>query len=339
MILYLGNMLSKHGNSVSVIETLAPRLSENIPIKAYSSKKNQLFRLLDMLLAILRYRREIKVVLIDSYSSPRAFTYTLAVALLCRYLNISYIPILHGGDFPNRIQRWDSLCQFVFSNSIINISPSNYLRDAFEHKGFKTALIPNAVEVDKYNFKLRKIIRPRLLWVRAFHQSTYNPQMAIKALQLLTEYAPNACLCMVGPDKDGSLKSCQTMANELGISDKITFTGRLSKAEWTSLSSGYDIFISTTNFDNMPVSVIEAMALGLPVVSTNVGGVPYLIEHEKTGLLVPPNDVEEMVRAITKLISNNALAESLSLAARQKAEQYDWRNIKPQWIEILNGVS
>lgn len=338
MVIYLGNMLSKHGGSVSVIETLAPRLAESIPLRAYSSKKNKLIRLFEMLFVVLRYRKVVKVVLIDSYSSPRAFIYTLAVAMLCRLIQLPYITILHGGDFPNRLQLWPMICHFVFSNSLINVSPSDYLKDAFERVGFKTVLIPNALEIERYPFKLRKRISPSLLWVRAFHEATYNPQMAIRVLHLLTKYFPNANLCMVGPDKDGSMSTCKALAEELGLLGNVVFTGKLSKAEWISVAEQYDIFINTTNFDNTPVSVIEAMALGLPVVSTTVGGVPYLIEDGKTGLLIPKGDAYLMCQAIKKLLTDNHLSAKLSINARQKAEQFDWRNIKPQWIKTLDGV-
>src|SRR5690606_7803696 len=128
-------------------------------------------------------------------------------------------------------------------------------------------------------------------------------------------------LCMIGPEKDGSQKKCEEYAQKNNL--PLTFTGKLTKKQWIDLSTEYDIFINTTNFDNTPVSVIEAMALGLPVVSTNVGGISYLLK-EGEALLVPPNQVNEMATSVDKLLSDNELALIIAHNARKKAESFDW---------------
>ena len=116
---------------------------------------------------------------------------------------------------------------------------------------------------------------------------------------------------------------------------EVHFTRKLTKEEWISQSLHYNIFINTTNYDNTPVSVIEAMALGLPVVSTNVGGMPYLIVSGVDGLLVPPNDAEMMAKAILEINSNKELAQKIALNAREKVELFDWSVVKERWKTIL----
>jgi glycosyltransferase involved in cell wall biosynthesis len=96
-----------------------------------------------------------------------------------------------------------------------------------------------------------------------------------------------------------------------------------------------DIFLNTTNVDNTPISVIEAMACGLCVVSTNVGGLPYLLENEEDALLVAPGDPEAMATAVRRLLTDAELAERLSRNARRKAEQFDWSVILPRWQALL----
>ena len=140
-----------------------------------------------------------------------------------------------------------------------------------------------------------------MLWVRSFSE-IYNPLLALQIVELLKNEGLDVELCMVGPEKDGSLQRCKSVAQELNL--PVTFTGMLSKEEWIDLSKDYDIFINTTNFDNMPVSVMEAMALGLPVVSTNVGGLPYLIEDGVDGMLFPPNNAELFVGAIKNFVQS-----------------------------------
>ena len=123
------------------------------------------------------------------------------------------------------------------------------------------------------------------------------------------------------------------MATQLQLN--VFFTGKLSKEEWVTLSKNYDIFINTTHFDNTPVSVIEAIALGLPIVSTNVGGITYLLEDRKTALLVDDNDVDGMVNAVREIIHNKTLKDELVKNARKLIQDFDWKAVKNKWDEVL----
>ena len=193
--------------------------------------------------------------------------------------------------------------------------------------------IPNALPLESYDFKERKLDSIRILWVRSFSK-IYNPLLALKVLKRLQLEGFKVSLCMVGPDSDGTMDHAKAMARELEV--KVEFTGRLSKIEWHNLSKEYNVFINTTHLDNMPVSVIEAMAMGLPIVSTNVGGMPYLIEHEKEGLLTSPNDEFEMATAIKRLQKYPVFTKTMVFNARSKVEKYDWNLVKIDWFQILS---
>ena len=287
-ILYIGNKLANNMGNVTTIDTLSELLrSEGFQVEAYSSKKNKWFRMLEMLYQVFRLRKKTDLVLIDTYSTLN-FYYAVWVAKLCRLLELNYIPILHGGDLPRRLEKNPNLSKKLFQEAKINVSPSKYLLDQFKIFGINNvSFIPNSLEIGNYPFHLRKEIRSKLLWVRSFSE-IYNPMLAIKIVESLNKNSISAELCMVGPEKDRNLTKCKEYVTRNDL--PVTFTGKLSKKEWISLSKDYDLFINTTNFDNMPVSVIEAMALGIPEDSTNVGGKPYLIDHDFTGILESPND-------------------------------------------------
>ncbi|MBP9793342.1 MAG: glycosyltransferase family 4 protein [Flavobacterium sp.] len=331
-LLYLGNKLSSKGLNVTTIDTLSKQIAdEGFAVVTSSSKKNQLLRLFDMLLSVI-VNRKADYVLIDTYSTS-AFWYAFFTSQLCRLLKMKYLPILHGGNLPSRIESSPIPSKMIFKNAYINVAPSEYLLFAFENKGYKNLIhIPNTIETEQYPFTLRKNIKPNLLWVRAF-ASIYNPKMAVDVLYRLKQKFPEATLTMVGPDKDGSLIATEKYANSLHLN--VNFTGRLSKKEWILLSSNCDVFINTTHFDNLPVSVIEAMCLGLPVVSTNVGGLPYLLNDGLTGLLVNPDDTNAMVKAIETLVTNTQLYTELAQNAKEKAQSFDWQLVKNKWINIL----
>lgn len=334
-VLYIGNNLKRKTSNVSGIQTLGALLElEGISIDYASSKTNKVLRLFDMIWSSFRLRKSVSVVLIDTYSTQN-FYYAFIVSQLCRLLRLEYMPILHGGNLPSRLKNNPKLSRFIFSNAKYNVSPSLYLKEAFEKAGFKNTIhIPNSIKIEDYRFKAKTYDQPKLLWVRSFSK-IYNPQLAVKVLKSLKTSYPDAQLCMVGPDSDGTMHDVKALAKTLELD--VRFTGKLSKKEWREVSKEYNIFINTSNFDNMPVSVLEAMALGFPIVSTNVGGMPYLIEHNRDGLLVEPNDVEQMTAAIVSLIRNPEDREVFIKNARQKAESFDWNHVKSLWFDAFDG--
>src|SRR5690606_41946312 len=273
-LLYIGNHLSQQRSNISAIGIVGPKLEqEGYQVSYASSKPNKLARLLDMLWTCLSHRKKVDVVLIDTYSTQN-FYYALLVSQLCRGLALPYIPILHGGNLPSRLKTNPLWSQMLFKPAFALVSPSVYLKEAFEASGYKKLqYIPNSLELEQYEFQEKEYSEVTLLWVRAF-ASIYNPELAVHVLKALQVQGINASLWMVGPHTDGSMERVKSLATNFGVS--VTITGELPKKDWIALAKDYNIFINTTNYDNMPVSVIEAMALGLPVVSTNVGGLPYL---------------------------------------------------------------
>ncbi|RIA10248.1 glycosyltransferase involved in cell wall biosynthesis [Flavobacteriaceae bacterium MAR_2010_72] len=332
-LLYIGNYLQSKRNNVSSIHVLGPLFaSEGYQVLYRSSKINKFLRLSSMLWACVVYRKQVDLVLIDTYSTLN-FYYALLCSQLCRLLGLPYICCLNGGNLPHRLKHSPYLSGLIFDHAKVCVAPSLYLKNAFEYHGYiHVTYIPNTIELKHYPLSSRDFEAPKLLWVRSF-SSIYNPQLAVRVLKALRDQGYDASLCMVGPDSDGSLAEVKHLAKTLGVN--VHFTGKLTKAEWIALSKSYTIFINTTNYDNTPVSVIEAMALGLPVVSTNVGGMPFLIEDGVHGLLVPPDDAVAMSTAIASLFEDPQGREALIAAARQRIEQYDWQQVRLLWLEVI----
>jgi len=332
-ILYIGNDLSKKSNYKVSMEILSENLMKSgFKVVKYSDKTNPLLRLIFMILGVFKNRNHVDFMLIDTYSTLN-FYYAWICSQLARVFKIKYISILHGGNLPYRFKESPVLSRMIFKNSYINVAPSNYLKEAFEKEGYTVMFIPNTINIYQYPFKKRESFQPKIFWVRAFAE-IYNPVLALEVLKKLKEKYPEATLCMVGPDREGILPNVAKKCKELGLETSVEFTGVLSKNEWHKKSEAFDIFINTTNVDNTPVSVIEAMALGLPVLSTNVGGIPYLIEDKIDGLLVNPNNIEEMVLAIQAILQNRH--GSIAVNARRKVESFDWEIVKHDWIKLLS---
>ena len=143
---------------------------------------------------------------------------------------------------------------------------------------------------------------------------------------------------MVGPDKDGSQAKVEAAAEALGVTGNLVLSGVVPKSDVPQYLAAADIFLNTSNFDNTPVSVIEAMACGLCVVTTNVGGVPDLASDEHDALLTPPGKVQPMANAIRRILREPSLAGRLSSNARESVEPFDWSATLPAWERLLHGV-
>jgi glycosyltransferase involved in cell wall biosynthesis len=168
----------------------------------------------------------------------------------------------------------------------------------------------------------------------------YNPSLAVEVLKLLKSEYPDAELTMVGGKRgDDSIDETAQLASTLGVQRSVRFTGARPRSEVAEFLYQGDIFLNTTDVDNTPVSVMEAMAAGLCIVSTNVGGIPHLLEDEKDALLVPPRDPVAMAKAVERLIHDPALAGRLSQQARAKAERFDWEAVFPLWEKLVHSVA
>lgn len=333
-ILYLGNKLKNHGFNPTSIEVLGEKLKELGEVIQVSEYKSPLLRFADMAKAIYLNRVKANLVLIDTYST-NGFYLAYYCGIICQWFKLPYVPILHGGDLPKRLAKSKEKCDNYFGNAAFLVAPSGYMRKKFRQHGYHhVKLIPNQIDLSKFKFKERKKAGPRILWVRSFAE-IYNPLLAIDVIDLLVKRYPEAKLCMVGPEKDGLMEACKAKVMELGIMENVEFVGKKTRKEWFEISTDYDIFMNTTNVDNTPLSVMEAMAMGMCVVTTNVGGIPYLFANEIEGIMVEPNDAELINQEVIKIVDSPEYAHQLSRKAREKSKEWDWLFIKQLWNKHL----
>jgi glycosyltransferase involved in cell wall biosynthesis len=338
-VLFIGNFLSSTVGNRAVCEELSDRLAASgWRVLRSSSRPGRVARMADMLAAVWRHRRSYEVAHIDVYSGP-SFLWAEAAAFALTRLGKPYVLTLHGGALPEFARRWPRRVRRLLGSAACVTAPSTYLLEGLRSCARGARLIPNAIDLAHYPFRLRDRPRPRLVWVRAFHR-IYDPSLAVRALALVHRRHPDATLDMIGPDKhDRSLDDARAAAGELGVAGAVRFHGAAPKSEIAGWIDRGDIFLNTTTIDNAPVSVVEAMACGACVVSTRIGGVPHLVRDGAEGLLVEPRDPEAMAAAVDRLLTAPTLAARLSRSARSKTEQFDWPVVLPQWQELLSSVA
>lgn len=329
MILYFGNDLSKN----SILNLYCSKFLEFSTLKSASHYKNRILRLLHMIIVFFFNFRKTKIIVIEVFSGS-AFYFSCFISILSYFFRIPYILVLHGGDLEKRVIKNPKLSKIIFKNSKINISPSMYLKEKLSDYEINVYYIPNFINYNQIPYLQRNYCRMKLLWVRAFHE-IYNPKMAIQVVKILKKNNLDVQLCMVGKDLDGSKSECVNIVNELQLHDNITFMNQLDRMEWINLSQNYDIFINTTRVESFGLSVLEAGASGMPIVTTNVGELKYLYLDEQDVMFVKSDDALAMAKKIEHICENRFLANLLSKNIRLKSSEFNWLNIKPKWEKVL----
>lgn len=337
-VLLVGNFLSASKATRGVCEDLALGLkAAGWSVITTSSRPGRIARLVDFLLTIWRERNRYQVVQVDVYSGS-SFRWAELVCWALRMVRKPYMLTLHGGNLPAFSMKAGERVRCLLKSACAVTTPSAFLFQYMRAYREDLVLLPNSIELEKYPFKRRDRPALNLVWLRGFHE-IYNPSLAVRVVALLAKEFPSVALVMIGPDKgDGSLESAKELARRFEVLDKITFAGPVPKDTTPQWLSEGDIFLNTTRIDNTPVSVIEAMACGLCVVSTNVGGIPYLLTDECDALLVPGDDDTAMAAAVRRLVTEDGLAERLSHNGRKKVEGFGWVNILPEWERLLIKV-
>jgi glycosyltransferase involved in cell wall biosynthesis len=335
-ILMIGNLLGLMRGGASISETLGPFLiSRGWRVYMASGKKPRLARLYDMLATSWKYRSEYQCAFVEVFSGP-AFIWAEIVCFFLRMLGKPYVLGLFGGNLPAFVRINAGRVRALLNSAKSVITPSPLLIAKLQpHTTVNILLLPYGVDSRRFKFRLRKQVKPTLLTMRGFH-SIYCPWLAVDAIALLKGEFPDMTLVMTGADKsDGSLERTRKIIAEKALEQKVAITGYISDADLEMNISNSDILLNTPAIDNIPVSTIQAMAAGLCVISTNVGGIPYLIEDGVDGLLVPPNNPLALAGAIRRLNTEPGLAENISFNARRKAEQYDWSFLVPRWEDVF----
>ncbi|HSN18142.1 MAG TPA: glycosyltransferase family 4 protein [Gammaproteobacteria bacterium] len=236
----------------------------------------------------------------------------------------------HSGEADDHLSRWGVLVHPWLSLADEIVVPSEYLQDVFARHGYQTRVVRNVVDIQRFAFRDRSPLKPRLLSVRNL-ESHYRVEDVIRSFPLVKAVHADATLTVAGyGSQERQLKE---LAATLGVSG-IRFVGRVEPKDVPSLYAEADIFLNAAVIDNQPVSVLEAFAAGLPVVSTGTGDITAMVRHGEAGVLVPARDPQAMAQAVLKLLAEPEQARALARRARDEVELYTWKQISAEWAEV-----
>ncbi|MGH8218565.1 MAG: glycosyltransferase family 4 protein [Steroidobacteraceae bacterium] len=217
------------------------------------------------------------------------------------------------------------------------IVPSRFLQGVFAEHGISARIIPNVVNLELFRPVPRPEGRGRHIVIARSLEAIYGIDTAIRAAAKLHRDFPDLTVSIAGSGPERA--PLERLAAELGVSDRIRFTGRLEPEMVAELYGRADIALNPSRVDNTPNSVLEAAASGVPIVSTNVGGVPFLVEHGRSAWLVPPDDPALMAEGVARLLRHDALRDSLCAGAAQVAQSCSWAAVGGQWLTLYRQLS
>lgn len=320
---------------VSQNETLAQLFSDaGYEVHKASGVRRPVLRTMHQMLAILSWRRV--DVLVIAVFSGRSFWIADFSTLLGRLTGKRLILFLHGGNLPvfgpahrRRVGR-------VLDRADTILAPSDFLAHTFTDWGLDVHVVPNVLRLERYDYVERTSARPRMLWMRTFYEH-YDPLMAVRVLARVVAEFPEVEMTMAGADQ-GLLEDTKAEARRLGVYDRISFPGYMEPAAKRVALRDHDLFLNTNVVDNMPVSVLEAAASGLVPIATSVGGIPALLTHGYSGVLVPVGDDEAMASQVIDLLRTPERFAALSKGARKVAECSGWPAVRRLWERELAFV-
>jgi len=241
----------------------------------------------------------------------------------------------HSGEAEDHLRRWRRTALPVIKLADRVVVPSDYLVSVFARFGIESERIVNTVDLARFSFRQRQQVAPVLLSNRNLERH-YNVECALRAFALVLEQYPNARLLVAG---DGSQRNkLRELADTLPLSS-VDFLGAIEPQQMPALYDRADIFVNASDVDNQPLSIIEAFACGLPVVTTDAGGIPYMIAEGQTGLMVGRGDHKALADRVIRLIGDPELASSLALRAHEECRRYSWMAVRGRWLRLYHELA
>ncbi|HEX8145421.1 MAG TPA: glycosyltransferase family 4 protein [Pyrinomonadaceae bacterium] len=240
----------------------------------------------------------------------------------------------HSGQAEDHLARWRRSATATIRLADELVVPSAYLVEVFARFGLHARAIHNFVATERFRFRERKPLRPHFFSNRSF-EPLYNVGCTLRSFALVQKRFPQARLTLAG---DGSQRAeLEGLARELNLRH-VTFTGCVEPERMPELYDEADIFLNSSEIDNMPVSIIEAFASGLPVVTTEAGGIPFIVADGRTGFLTRRGDHEAMAACSIRLLEDDALAEEMARNAFEECRKYSWAAVRDQWLGLYSEV-
>lgn len=255
--------------------------------------------------------------------------WTLPAMLLGRLYRKRIILNYHDGQAEQHMTEWrTAIPSFRLADRMV--TPSYFLVDVFARHGIKAQSIFNIIDSSQFIYRKRTKVRPFFMTNRIL-EPLYNVGCILRAFQIIQQRFPEARLTVA---HDGVCRpELEKLAAELKLKNT-RFIGRVPHEKIAQLYDETEIYLTSSNFDCMPVSLLECFAAGVPIVSTNAGGIPYVVTDRESGLLVEVNDHAAMAARAIEYLENPELVQQMTDRGLEEVNKYQCNPVRDQWTEL-----
>jgi glycosyltransferase involved in cell wall biosynthesis len=284
---------------------------------------------------LLRELRRADIVHAFSASYSSFLLAPLPAIIVARLLGKPVILNYHSGEAPDHLRR-SAIARRVMRHWVdLNVVPSPFLRDVLASFDIEAEVVANTIDLRQFTYRRRDPLRPRLICTRNL-EAIYNVSCVLRTFARIQARYADATLTLVGSGSEEPALRAEAARLRL---HQVTFAGRVAPTEISRYYADADIYVQTPSIDNMPLSVLEAFASGLPVVSTGVGGVPSILREGLDGLLAPDNDDATLAARVLKLLEDSTYARELAATAHATLSAYEWSVVSEGWLRAYRQVA
>lgn len=322
----LGELLAKEGAQVVLVPVNAPYRPCWI---GRVRGMRALFRLVPYVVNLWRAASRVDLFHVMANSGWSWHLFAAPAVWVARLRGVPCVVNYRGGHAADFLQRSSRVVSWTLRKSSLLVVPSGFLKEIFGRYKLSATVVPNVVDLNRFYPATELALSDRHLVVARNLDPIYDVGTALRAFRLVLDKFPDARMTVAGdgPERAGLVR----LAHELRVSGAVTFAGRLDRAAMAELYRSAAVVLNPSLVDNMPNSVLEALASGVPVVSTNVGGVPFIVRKDLTALLISPGDASAMAGLAIRILSEPGLAQRLRGAGLADVQQYAWRQVKVRW--------
>lgn len=332
----LAELLAAAGAQVSLVQTNAPYRPAwvgSVPML------RALCRLLPYFWALWRLAGRSRVLHVMANSGWSWHLFAAPAIWVARWRQVPVVVNYRGGEAAAFLARSGRSVTWSMRRVARLVVPSGFLQQVFGQYGLQAEIVPNVVDLQRFHpagqADAAAPAGPQLLVARNL-EPIYDNATALRAFALVRQAMPQARLVVAGTGPE--LAALQALTDELGLAEHVQFTGRLDRDAMADCLRRSSVALNPSLVDNTPNSVLEAMASGVPVVSTEVGGVPYLVTHGQTALLVPPADPQAMAQQVLRLLRDPGLAALLRANGLREVRRYTWDAVAPRLDAVYAAV-